>query len=157
MKNYGHQKTFLPLTYVEKTSYSEVAPPGHTTAYKNIDDLFKNKKYISLFVIEPHNMMFKKYSHFHWCIFRGFNFIDTIYELFDNPSYYVPWNNSMHMKSCFRIRVQSQCSSRPDTCDCYLWANGLETFNWESVSYGPQWPLRRVQMGGDSISMHIWC
>ena len=32
-------------------------------------------------------MMFKKCSNFHWCIFRGFNFILTVYELFDNPSY----------------------------------------------------------------------
>ena len=34
------------LTYVEKTSYLEVAPPGHTIAYKNIDNLIKNNKYI---------------------------------------------------------------------------------------------------------------
>ena len=33
------------------------------------------------------NMMFKKCSNFHWCILRGFNFIETVYELFDNPSY----------------------------------------------------------------------
>ena len=35
------------MTYVEKTSYYEVAPPGHTIAYKNIDDLLKNDKLIS--------------------------------------------------------------------------------------------------------------
>ena len=46
LKNYGHQKTFLPLTYVEKTSYSEVAPPGLTNGYKNVDNLFKNDKYM---------------------------------------------------------------------------------------------------------------
>ena len=40
LKNYRYQKTFLPLTYVEKTSYFEVAPPGHTIAYKNVDNLF---------------------------------------------------------------------------------------------------------------------
>ena len=34
------------MTYVEKTSYFEVAPPGHTIAYKNVDNLFKNGKYI---------------------------------------------------------------------------------------------------------------
>ena len=33
-------------------------------------------------------MMFKKCSNFHLCIFRGFNFIDTVYELFDNPSFF---------------------------------------------------------------------
>ena len=29
------------MAYAEKTSYFEVAPPGHTIAYKNIDNLFK--------------------------------------------------------------------------------------------------------------------
>ena len=38
--------TFLLMTYVEKTSYFEVAPPGHTIAYKNVDNLLKNGKYI---------------------------------------------------------------------------------------------------------------
>ena len=32
-------------------------------------------------------MMFKKCSNFYWFILRGFNFIKTVYELFDNPSY----------------------------------------------------------------------
>ena len=35
------------MTNVEKTSYFEVAPPGHTIAYKNIDDLLKNDKLMS--------------------------------------------------------------------------------------------------------------
>ena len=35
------------MTYVEKTSYFEVAPPGHTIAYKNINNLLKNDRYIS--------------------------------------------------------------------------------------------------------------
>ena len=26
------------MTYIEKTSYFEVAPPGHTIAYKNVDN-----------------------------------------------------------------------------------------------------------------------
>ena len=30
------------MTYIEKTSYFEVAPPGHTIAYKNVDNLLKN-------------------------------------------------------------------------------------------------------------------
>ena len=30
------------MTYVEKTSYFDVAPPGHTIAYKNIDNFVKN-------------------------------------------------------------------------------------------------------------------
>ena len=35
------------MTYAEKTSYYfEVAPPGHTFAYKNIDDLLENDKYL---------------------------------------------------------------------------------------------------------------
>ena len=37
------------MTYIEKTSYSEVAPPGHTIAYKNVDNLFKNDKYMLIF------------------------------------------------------------------------------------------------------------
>ena len=35
------------MTYVEKTSYFVVAPPGHTIAYKNIDHLLKNEKLMS--------------------------------------------------------------------------------------------------------------
>ena len=35
------------MTYTENTSNFEVVPPGHTIAYKNIDNLFKNDKYIS--------------------------------------------------------------------------------------------------------------
>ena len=76
MKNYRYQKTFLLLTYIEQTSYFEVAPPGHTIAYKNVDNLSKNDK-----------EMFKKCSNFYWFILRGFNFIKTVYKLFDNPSY----------------------------------------------------------------------
>ena len=34
------------MTYVEKTAYFEVKPPGHTIAYKNIDDLLKNDKFM---------------------------------------------------------------------------------------------------------------
>ena len=44
IENYRYQKTFLLLTYVEQTSYFEVAPPGHTIAYKNVDKLSKNDK-----------------------------------------------------------------------------------------------------------------
>ena len=32
------------MTYVEKTSFFDVAPPGRTIAYKNIDNLLKNDK-----------------------------------------------------------------------------------------------------------------
>ena len=34
------------MIYVEKTPYFEVKPPGHTIAYKNVDNLFKNGQYI---------------------------------------------------------------------------------------------------------------
>ena len=47
MKYYQYQRTFLLMIYVEKTSYFDVAPPGHTIAYKNIDNLFKNDKLMS--------------------------------------------------------------------------------------------------------------
>ena len=33
------------MPYIEETSYFEVAPPGHTIAYKYIDYLLKNDKY----------------------------------------------------------------------------------------------------------------
>ena len=36
------------MTYVEKTSYFEVAPPGHTIAHKNIENLSKNDKDIPI-------------------------------------------------------------------------------------------------------------
>ena len=32
-------------------------------------------------------MMFEKCSKFHWCILRGFDFIETVYERFDNTLY----------------------------------------------------------------------
>ena len=32
------------MVYAEKTSYFEVAPPGHTIAYENVDNLFKYRK-----------------------------------------------------------------------------------------------------------------
>ena len=34
------------MTYVEKTSYFEVAPPGNTIVYKNGENVFKHGKYI---------------------------------------------------------------------------------------------------------------
>ena len=43
--------TFLLMTDVEKTLYFEVAPPGHTIAYKNVDYLLKNGKFIFKFVM----------------------------------------------------------------------------------------------------------
>ena len=35
------------MTYVEKMSFFEFAPPCHTIADKNIHDLLKNDEYIS--------------------------------------------------------------------------------------------------------------
>ena len=35
----------------------------------------------------PNNMIFKKCPKLHWYTLRGFNFIKSIYELFDNLSY----------------------------------------------------------------------
>ena len=59
--------TFLLMTYIEKTSYFEVAPPVHTTAYKNTDNLFENDKFyiLILIVIQLNSRMFKKCSKFH--------------------------------------------------------------------------------------------
>ena len=34
------------MTYVEKTTYFEAAPPGQTIAYKKGDNLVKNGKFI---------------------------------------------------------------------------------------------------------------
>ena len=34
------------MTYIANTAYFEIAP-GHTIAYKNINNLLKNDKYIS--------------------------------------------------------------------------------------------------------------
>ena len=34
-------------------------------------------------------MMRKKCKKFHWCTSRGLNFIETVYDLFDNPSYFL--------------------------------------------------------------------
>ena len=47
IKNYRYQRTFLLMTYVEKTSYFDVAPPGHIIINKNIDNLLKNDKLMS--------------------------------------------------------------------------------------------------------------
>ena len=53
------------MTYVEKTSNFEVAPPGHTIAYKSVDNLLKYGKFIFLFAVLPKNIMFKRCSNFH--------------------------------------------------------------------------------------------
>ena len=50
---------------LRKTPYFEIAPPGHNIAYKNVDYLFKHRRYIALFDMWPTNMMFKKYLIFH--------------------------------------------------------------------------------------------
>ena len=39
-------KRLLLTTYVGKMSYFEVATPGYTIAYKNVNNLLKNGKYI---------------------------------------------------------------------------------------------------------------
>ena len=63
-KTYSNQRTFLLMTSVEETSYFEVAPPGYTIAYKNIDNLSKNKSQILYFVIKSENRIIKKCSKF---------------------------------------------------------------------------------------------
>ena len=45
-------------------------------------------------------MNFKKCSNFHKCILRGFDFIETVYELFDNLSY------NLFMKSDIFFELQ---------------------------------------------------
>ena len=44
-------KRLLLMTYVEKMSYFEVAPPGHTISYKNVDNLLKNRRNIAQFIM----------------------------------------------------------------------------------------------------------
>ena len=39
------------MTYIEKMSYIEVGLPGHTIAYKNMNNLLKNDKKYNLIVI----------------------------------------------------------------------------------------------------------
>ena len=79
------------MTYIEKTSYFEVAPLGHTIAYKNVDNLFKKKKqcvYILIcYVTYKYDVleMFK----FSLMYLKEFKFYATVYELFDNPSYFL--------------------------------------------------------------------
>ena len=51
--------------------------------------------------------MFKKCSIFHWCILRSFNFIEIVYELFDNPSYMIyPINepNLVKYRTAFKLK-----------------------------------------------------
>ena len=38
------------MTYVEKSHNVKVAPPVHTIAYINVDNLFKNDKYIIILI-----------------------------------------------------------------------------------------------------------
>ena len=47
---YKYQKTFLIMTYVEKTSEFEVALNGHTIANKYIHTLFENDQYLLWFI-----------------------------------------------------------------------------------------------------------
>ena len=44
--NQKSSKDFSVMTYVEKTSYFEVAPPGNTIIYKNVDNLLNHDQYI---------------------------------------------------------------------------------------------------------------
>ena len=67
------------MTSVEKTSYFEVVPPGYTIAYKNIDNLSKNKSHILYFDIKSENRMIKKCSKY---LKSGFDFMKAVYELF---------------------------------------------------------------------------
>ena len=42
--------------------------------------------------------MFKKCSKFYWSTIRGFDFMKTVYELFDNPSYCAYRKIVVHLK-----------------------------------------------------------
>ena len=55
---------------------------------------------------------------FHWCTSRGLNFIETVYELFDNPSYNIiliflkggPKTQHFRVKFiCFRFEIALRC------------------------------------------------
>ena len=46
MTEYLQNCRFYRTINVEKTSYFEIAPPGHTIANKNVDNLLKNIKFI---------------------------------------------------------------------------------------------------------------
>ena len=51
------------MTYIEKKSYFDVARPGHTIAYKNIDKLLKNDVLIC-YIVSKYDAqeMFKFYK-----------------------------------------------------------------------------------------------
>ena len=59
--------------------------------------------------------MFKKCSNFLWCILRGFNFIETAYELFDNPSYTAHWLSNVTLFLFIRRWSTFGCT-RPSPC-----------------------------------------
>ena len=47
MKINYYKKTFLFMTFVQETSFFELAQPGQTIAYKNINNLLKNNNFVS--------------------------------------------------------------------------------------------------------------
>ena len=51
MKNDQIHKTILLMTYDGASLILRFAPPGHTIAYKNVDNLLKNCKYKFSFVM----------------------------------------------------------------------------------------------------------
>ena len=60
--------------------------PEHNIIYKNIDIVFKNKNYISYFIIKLDKMIYKRSSSkFHWYTLGGSDFMKAAYKLMDNP------------------------------------------------------------------------
>ena len=72
-------------------------------------------------------MIFKKCSKFHRCILRGFDFIETVYELFDNPSY-----NYMY--------IENHSDDGPDiSCTARLSRVKTRTFGAVLIRKNSQW------------------
>ena len=80
---YWNQKTFLLMIYMEKMSNFTFAPPVKPLLIKTLI-IYKNM--ISIYPDLIYSL--KTWcAKFQWCIIWGLNFIKTVYELFDNPSY----------------------------------------------------------------------
>ena len=58
-------------------------------------------------------MMFHKFSKLHWCVFRSFNFIKTVYDLLITPRMYMCIWKCVDVVWLFQCFLQEKHSRKP--------------------------------------------
>lgn len=103
--------------------------------------------YLELFSFLSRNVMFKKYSKFHWCTLRGFNFKEKVYELFNNPFYIVKrydiainWRIKIRLykmvNACISLFMKKNKLYQMKLCFPFIFSS----FIWKtSIAYSRNW------------------